>query len=124
MEDGNRNMEGGINPRARTRTRETSPKKRYGFFQKVLLTDEEHEKLVEQFGENEASDLITRLDGYIASKGDKYKSHYATILNWSRKDKQEQQAKVTSIKAESLTSHNQAVARQVLADLDAIDAPF
>ena len=29
---------------------------------------------------------IEKLSSYIASKGKKYKSHYATILNWSRKD--------------------------------------
>ena len=124
MEVGNRNMEGGINPRTGARARETHPKKRYGNFQKVLLTEDEHEKLIEQFGEIEAEDLITRLDGYIASKGDKYKSHYATMLNWDRKDKKEQQAMATASRTESLTEHNKAVARQVLADLDAIDAPF
>ena len=26
---------------------------------------------------------------YLQSKGDKYKSHYATILNWARKEKQQ-----------------------------------
>ena len=31
---------------------------------------------------------IDSLDGYIASRGDKYKSHYATILNWERMDAQ------------------------------------
>lgn len=57
-------------------------KKSYGEFNKVLLTDEEYAKL-------EKSNLlpyINKLDSYIASKGKKYKSHYATILNWNRKD--------------------------------------
>ena len=34
-------------------------------------------------------DYIERLSEYLASKGKKYKSHYATILSWSRKDDKE-----------------------------------
>lgn len=55
-------------------------KEKYGEFQNVLLTDEEYHKL-------EKSNLlpyIEKLSSYIASKGKKYKSHYATILNWAR----------------------------------------
>ena len=58
-------------------------KKSYGEFQNVLLTKEEYRKL-------EKSNLlpyIEKLSSYIASKGKRYKSHYATILTWSRKDK-------------------------------------
>jgi len=29
--------------------------------------------------------IIFDLDMYIASKGDKYKSHYATILTWAKR---------------------------------------
>lgn len=57
-------------------------KERYGEFENVLLTPEEYAKL-------EKSNLlpyIEKLSSYIASKGKKYKSHYATILNWSRSD--------------------------------------
>ena len=55
----------------------------YGEFKNVLLTDEEYHKL-------EQANLlpyIEKLSSYIASKGKKYKSHYATILTWSRGDK-------------------------------------
>ena len=57
-------------------------KEKYGEFENVLLTKEEYAKL-------EKSNLlpyIEKLSSYIASKGKKYKSHYATILTWSRKD--------------------------------------
>ena len=58
-------------------------KREYGEFKNVLLTDDEYKKL-----ENANLILyIERLSSYIASTGKKYKSHYATILNWSRKDK-------------------------------------
>jgi uncharacterized protein (DUF1697 family) len=50
----------------------------------VRLTKEEHQKLIEKFGEADAAERIENLSLYIRSKGDKYKSHYATILNWER----------------------------------------
>ena len=59
-------------------------KEKYGQFENVLLTDDEYQKLKEQFVDYE--EKIENLSGYIASKGDKYKSHYATILNWARQD--------------------------------------
>lgn len=57
-------------------------KQKYGEFQNVLLTDKEYHKL-------EQSNLlpyIENLSQYIASKGKRYKSHYATILTWARND--------------------------------------
>ena len=57
-------------------------KERYGEFENVLLTDKEYHKL-------EQANLlpyIEKLSSYIASKGKKYKSHYATILTWARGD--------------------------------------
>lgn len=55
-------------------------KETYGEFKNVKLTKEEYAKL-------EKSNLlpyIEKLSSYMASKGKKYKSHYATILNWAR----------------------------------------
>jgi len=55
----------------------------YGEFQNVKLSKEEYHKL-------EQANLlpyIEKLSSYMASKNKKYKSHYATILNWSRKDR-------------------------------------
>lgn len=57
-----------------------------GRFQKVALSEVELEKLTKELGEERRNDLVERLDGYIASTGRRYKSHYATILNWNRKD--------------------------------------
>lgn len=54
----------------------------YGEFKNVKLTDEEYEKLKEA----NLLPYIEKLSSYIASKGKKYKSHYATILNWSGKE--------------------------------------
>ena len=60
-------------------------KEKYGEFGNVLLSDDELEKLKERYPSTwEAK--IENLSEYIASKGVKYKSHYATILNWARKN--------------------------------------
>lgn len=70
--------------------RSSGPAKRpHGEFGNVLLTDDEFAKLQEKTPN--AWDLITELDQYIESQGKtkKYKSHYATLLNWSRRKAQE-----------------------------------
>jgi hypothetical protein len=56
------------------------------FAEFVTMTEEEHQKLVDQFGEEKTKDMIERLNLYKGSKGKKYKSDYMTILNWDRKD--------------------------------------
>lgn len=58
--------------------------KKYGEFQNVKLSDEEFEKLKNRF--HDYQKRIENLSYYIKSKGDKYKNHYATILNWARKE--------------------------------------
>jgi hypothetical protein len=61
-------------------------KNKYGEFLNVHLTLVEYNKLIEKFGEKDTLYKIEKLSSYIASKGKKYNSHYATILNWTRKD--------------------------------------
>jgi len=60
-------------------------KKIYGEFKNVQLTDDEFSKLKERFPKDYIN-RIENLSSYLASKNKKYKSHYATILNWSRKE--------------------------------------
>lgn len=60
-------------------------KNKYGEFQNVLLTEEEYRK-VRGLG---LEDIIEELSSYLASSGKRYKSHYATILNWGRRKKKE-----------------------------------
>lgn len=58
-----------------------------GEFQNVKLNQHEMDKLIKRF----PSDYMTRIERlseYMASKGKRYKNHYATILAWDRKDKQ------------------------------------
>lgn len=63
-----------------------STKNKYGEFEKVKLTKEEHSKLISRLGEIKTRDLIDRLDNYKESTGKTYKSDYATILNWHRRE--------------------------------------
>ena len=59
-------------------------KHKYGEYNNVLLTDEELQKLKTEYCDYK--DRIERLSSYVASTGKRYKSHYATIRNWARKD--------------------------------------
>ena len=61
-------------------------KKKFGELKNVFLSDEEMEKLTERFGINTTNKLIFDLSTYIASKGRKYRSHYATLLQWAKKN--------------------------------------
>jgi len=51
------------------------------------ISEDEYIKLIERFGKEDANTRIERLELYIGSKGDKYKSHYMTILAWHKKEK-------------------------------------
>jgi predicted phage replisome organizer len=59
-------------------------KHKYGEYKNVLLTDDELEKLKKEYPDY--MERIERLSSYVASTGKSYKSHYATIRNWARKD--------------------------------------
>ncbi len=52
----------------------------------VFLSKDEHQKLTDKFGEQPLLEKIASLNDYIGSSGKRYKSHYFTILAWSRKD--------------------------------------
>ncbi|MGN1367381.1 MAG: hypothetical protein ACI4WX_00805, partial [Aristaeellaceae bacterium] len=73
------------------KTRKDKPvKHRHGEYQNVLLTEEELTRLQAEFPDWQ--ERIDNLSRYIASKGAKYKSHYATIRNWARKDAEDARA--------------------------------
>ena len=65
------------------------PKKReerhkYGEYKNVLLSDEELERLQKELPDWQ--NMVERLSEYIASSGKKYKSHYATLRSWHRRE--------------------------------------
>lgn len=65
-----------------------SSKKKYGELGTVRLAAEEYQKLVDAHGKEMTDHGIEILDGYLASKGRKYKSHYACLKKdswvWSK----------------------------------------
>ena len=63
------------------------PRHKYGLYNNVLLTDEDMDKLKEEFP-TDYQERIDRLSEYIESKGAKYKNHLATIRAWGRRDKE------------------------------------
>lgn len=71
-------------PKKSTKKTSKPTKHKHGEYFNVLLTDEELEKLQAEYFDWE--ERIERLSSYIASTGKAYKSHYATIRNWAKKD--------------------------------------
>ena len=68
-----------------------SPKKAYGEFKNVLLSDDEYNLLIEQFGHPEQ--LIKRLDEYKEQSGKHYNSDYMAIKKWVVEAVKEDEAK-------------------------------
>jgi len=52
----------------------------------VRMSHDEHQKLIDEYGQRITADFVERLHNYIGSKGDPYKNHYLTIKNWMKKD--------------------------------------
>lgn len=67
------------------RKKATPSKKKFGCLDNVLLTQDEYVKLVERFPDD-LDDRIEKLSLYVESTGKRYKSHYATIIMWAKKD--------------------------------------
>lgn len=78
---------------------------KYGEYKNVLLSDEELEKLKNQFpGDYEKR--IENLSSYMRSKGKTYKDHLATIRNWARRDEAEAKEKQAAVNARRGTFHS------------------
>lgn len=52
------------------------------YLENVLLSDDEYQKLVAQYGEEDTMGFIELLNNYKGANGRKYKSDYRAILNW------------------------------------------
>ena len=64
------------------RTRTTDPKHKYGEYKHVLLTDKEYERLINDYGEDDARAAIKFLDEYIEEKRYKSNSHNLALRRW------------------------------------------
>lgn len=68
-------------PQTRMIKNDKNVKNIYGEFHHVRLTDQEHEKLLAEYGQT-TEELIRYLDEYIEMKGYKAKNHYLCIKKW------------------------------------------
>jgi hypothetical protein len=84
----------------------------FGEFHNVMLTEEEQLRLYEKV-EN-AAELIEELSQYLASSGRRYKSHYATLLNWSRRHSEEAAPKQKFLTSEEISRRNYAESQRAL----------
>lgn len=58
----------------------------FGEFENVKLFQEDLNVLKKEYGSKKIKEYITKLDLYIAEKGNKSKNHYATIKKWITED--------------------------------------
>ena len=99
-------------------TKTTEPAKNsYGEFQNVRMTTEEFSKFVQAVGADRANALIEELSSYLASSGKRYKSHYATLLNWGRRKDKEDAPKQKFMTAEDISRRNYEESKKQLAQI-------
>lgn len=63
-----------------------SKRHKFGEYNHVLLTDEQHSRLIDDFGTDTVSEYVKRVDEYVQMKGKPYKDYNLTIRNWISKD--------------------------------------
>lgn len=90
-----------------------APKKLpHGEFHNVMLTDEEMNSLRAKVYNADA--LVEELSQYLASSGRRYKSHYATLLNWCRRKEKEGEPKQKFLTTDEISRRNYEQSQQVL----------
>jgi len=75
----------------------TPPKKSYGIYKKVRLTDEELERLRKDLTTPVVEDYIQRVDDQIATKKTAYTDHNRVIRNWHRRDEKKKLERLNPI---------------------------
>lgn len=94
---------------APTPTRSKDTRHTFGEYKHVRLTDEEHAKLIDQYGEADTEAAIRILDEYIEEKGNKSKNHYLTMRKWVFNAVNEQRQRNTSGSGFGMTKEAQAM---------------
>lgn len=59
---------------------------KYGEYNHVLLTDEQHTKLINDFGTDKTNEYIKKVDEYCQEHGKTYSDYNLTIRKWLKKD--------------------------------------
>ncbi|WP_159639073.1 replisome organizer [Erysipelothrix anatis] len=78
------------NNSSKSQSTKKSKSKKYGEYERVVLTEDQHKKLFEEYPN--AGELITYLDEYCEMHGKKYKNYYLTIKKWVVKAVNEQKS--------------------------------
>lgn len=81
-------------PKTKKKAKAEEPKKKYGEFGNVLLTETEYIRLGEDYGEEKRDAAIKYLDLYIPDKGYKSKSHNMAMRRWVFNAIEEKEGKV------------------------------
>lgn len=72
---------------ARTHTPDNrSSRLKHGEFGHVLLTANEHKKLVNKFGRNLVNEYIRKIDEWVQLTGKTYLDYYLAVVNWIKQD--------------------------------------
>lgn len=74
------------NKRHSEKSEDAPAKEAYGEFGNVKLTAAELDKLAARWTPNQVFQEIEALSAYQRSKGKRYADHYATLLNWLKRD--------------------------------------
>lgn len=85
-------------------------KHKYGQYNNVLLSDEELNKLKDEFTDWE--ERIERVSEYCASKGKSYRNYLATIRSWSKKEKAEKKEPIPTF----TNKNNPTISNEKLAE--------
>lgn len=62
--------------------KEKPPKQKYGEYKRVLLTDDQYKRLIDEMGKDETEYWIKKVDAGVEIHGYKYKNFYAVIKKW------------------------------------------
>lgn len=80
------------NPKSTRARKPKLEKLRFGEFGNVRMTQAEYDKLMAENGERGLK-AIAKLDAFIGSRGDKYKSHYMAMHSWVLRAVEEDEAR-------------------------------
>ena len=90
-----KSMPGGCSSSSSSSSSSKTPSKhKYGEFKNVLLTEDEHSRLISDWGEVEARRWIEELSEGMARKEYKYKSHNLAIRKWRQNSVEKQPGKM------------------------------
>ena len=64
-----------------------APRKKYGEYKNILLTEAQHTKLIKDYSKLEIDNIIQKMDEWIQLKGKPYKDYNLALRKWIKEDK-------------------------------------